>query len=180
MRKQLSLVLLSLILSACGSQQIKPEQDRAQIEDRKPANVTSNSGAVSQANVATGDEFDLAKLKDPNSILSKRNVFFDFDSFVINDEFKPLLEAHGRFLAANGKIKMLIQGNADERGSREYNLALGQKRADAVRKTLQMLGAKDEQLEAVSLGEEKPRTSEHDEAAWADNRRADMLYSGEF
>jgi peptidoglycan-associated lipoprotein len=75
---------------------------------------------------------------------------------------------------------MMIQGNTDERGSREYNLALGQKRAEAVKKTLLLLGAREEQLESVSLGEEKPRNSGHDEAAWAENRRDDMLYSGEF
>jgi peptidoglycan-associated lipoprotein len=75
---------------------------------------------------------------------------------------------------------MLIQGNTDERGSREYNLALGQKRADAVKKALLLLGARDEQIESVSLGEEKPKNASHDEAAWAENRRGDLLYSGEF
>jgi peptidoglycan-associated lipoprotein len=91
-----------------------------------------------------------------------------------------VLGAHGKFLTANPKMKMLIQGNADERGSREYNLALGQKRADAVRKALTLLGAREDQLEAVSLGEEKPACSESSEDCWAKNRRGDMLYSGEF
>ena len=77
-------------------------------------------------------------------------------------------------------MKMLIQGNTDERGSREYNLALGQKRAEAVKRNLTLLGASDSQIEAVSLGEEKPKNAGHDEAAWADNRRADMLYNGEY
>jgi peptidoglycan-associated lipoprotein len=87
-------------------------------------------------------------------------VYFDYDSYVVKDEFQALLGAHGKFLAANPKMKMLIQGNADERGSREYNLALGQKRADAVRKALTLLGAREDQLEAVSLGEEKPACSD--------------------
>jgi peptidoglycan-associated lipoprotein len=128
----------------------------------------------------TFDPNSIAALKDPRSPLSKRSVYFDYDSYVVKDEFQALLGAHGKFLAANPKMKMLIQGNADERGSREYNLALGQKRADAVRKALALLGAREDQLEAVSLGEEKPACSESTEECWAKNRRGDMLYSGEF
>ncbi|MFN4063081.1 MAG: peptidoglycan-associated lipoprotein Pal, partial [Parazoarcus communis] len=122
----------------------------------------------------------IAALTDPNNILSKRSVFFDFDSFVIKAEAKPLVEAHARFLVQNPQMKMLIQGNTDERGSREYNLALGQKRADAVRQALTLLGAKDSQIESVSLGEEKPRCTEATESCYAQNRRGDRLYSGEF
>lgn len=120
------------------------------------------------------------ELRDPKNILSKRSVYFDFDSYVIKEEFKPLVEAHAKFLVSHPKVKMLIQGNADERGSREYNLALGQKRADALKKALSLLGGKDDQIESVSLGEEKPKNPGHDEGAWAENRRDDMLYSGEF
>ncbi|MDR1849492.1 MAG: OmpA family protein, partial [Zoogloeaceae bacterium] len=87
---------------------------------------------------------------------------------------------HGNFLNANRQLKVLIQGNTDERGSHEYNLALGQKRAEAVRQMLLLLGVQEGQVEAVSLGEEKPRAEGHDEAAWAENRRSDILYSGEF
>ncbi len=178
MRNLSSAVLVSLILAACSSQPPAPEQSGAKIEDRKPTQVSGGDASV----VTSGkvDEYSLAMLKDPKSILSKRSVFFDFDQYVIKDEFKPLLEAHGRFLNANGKIRMLIQGNADERGSREYNLALGQKRAEAVKKSLLLLGGKEEQLESVSLGEEKPRCTEHTEECWAENRRSDMLYTGEF
>ena len=107
-------------------------------------------------------------------------MYFDYDAYVVRDEFQSLLVAHGKFLAGNPKMKMLIQGNADERGSREYNLALGQKRADAVRKALVLLGAREDQLEAVSLGEEKPACTEASEDCWGKNRRGDMLYSGEF
>jgi peptidoglycan-associated lipoprotein len=119
-------------------------------------------------------------LKDPKSILSKRSVFFDYDQYVIRDEFNTLIEAHAKFLTRNPKVKMLIQGNADERGSREYNLALGQKRADAVKKALGLLGASEGQMESVSLGEEKPRCAEANETCWAQNRRGDLLYSGEY
>jgi peptidoglycan-associated lipoprotein len=118
-------------------------------------------------------------LKDPNNILSKRSVFFDLDSFVVKDEYKPLVTAHTRYLGDNKGTHIVIQGNADERGSSEYNLALGQKRADAVRKVMALMGVPESQVETVSFGKEKPRNSGHDEAAWADNRRADIVYPGE-
>jgi peptidoglycan-associated lipoprotein len=178
MRKNISRLTLSLLalalLAGCGSTPTS-EQAGAGVEDRNPA-------AVSTAPVGSGatDPYSLAALKDPKSPLSKRSIYFDYDSFVVKDEFKPLLEQHARFLARNGQMKMLIQGNADERGSREYNLALGQKRAEAVKKALLLLGAKEAQLESVSLGEEKPACMEQTESCWAQNRRGDMLYSGEF
>ena len=119
-------------------------------------------------------------LKDPNNILSKRSVYFDFDKFDVKDEFKPLVEAHAKFLRDNASAKMLVQGNGDERGSREYNVGLGQRRSDAVKKMLMLLGARENQIESVSLGEEKPTCNEHTEACWAKNRRDDMLYGGEY
>ena len=119
-------------------------------------------------------------LKDSNSVLSKRNVFFDFDTYDVKDEYKPLLQAHARYLAQTREAKMLIQGNCDERGSREYNIALGQKRADGVKKMLLLMGAQESQLESVSLGEEKPRCTENTEACYGQNRRSDMLYGGEY
>jgi peptidoglycan-associated lipoprotein len=171
-RLALSVSLITLaVLAGCSSQPAAPEQDGAGVEGRTPSAVT---GAVST------DPYGLAALKDPKSPLAKRSVYFDYDSYVVKDEFKPLLEHHAKFLVKNGQMKMLIQGNADERGSREYNLALGQKRAEAVKKGLLLLGAKEAQLESVSLGEEKPACSEQTESCWAQNRRGDMLYSGEF
>lgn len=91
-----------------------------------------------------------------------------------------MLEAHARYLAQNGTRRMLIQGNADDRGSREYNIGLGQRRADAVKRTLVLMGAGEVQIESVSLGEEKPRCTDQTEECWAQNRRGDLLYSGEF
>ena len=110
--------------------------------------------------------------------MSKRSIYFDYDQYVIKDEYKSLIDAHAKFLVKQSALKMLIQGNADERGSREYNLALGQKRAEAVKKALALLGAREDQLEAVSLGKEKPRCDGHTEECWAENRRGDMLYPG--
>ena len=163
--------LLSLVLAACSS---TGTDTASQVEDRSAgAGVTTvTAGSTSGSGIAA--------LTDPNNILSKRSVFFDFDSYIIKPEAKPLVEAHARFLVQNQQMKMLIQGNTDERGSREYNLALGQKRADVVKQALLLLGARESQIESVSLGEEKPRCDDASEACYAENRRGDMLYSGEF
>ncbi|QNM99048.1 peptidoglycan-associated lipoprotein Pal [Chitinimonas koreensis] len=121
----------------------------------------------------------LDPLKDPANILSKRGVYFDYDKYDIRGDQQALVEAHGRYLAANPSRSVRLEGNADERGSREYNLALGQKRAEAVRRAFSLLGAKDSQVEAVSNGEEKPRATGRDEESYAENRRADVIYNGE-
>jgi peptidoglycan-associated lipoprotein len=106
-----------------------------------------------------------------------RSIYFDYDRFDIKDEYRPVVEAHAKYLRENPGAKMLIQGNADERGSREYNVGLGQRRSDSVRKMLMLLGSKEAQIESVSLGEEKPACSDHNEECWAKNRRGDILYS---
>ncbi len=120
-----------------------------------------------------------AALTDPKSLLSRRSVYFEYDSNVVRDEFRPMIQAHARFLLDNPKLRITIQGNTDERGSREYNLALGQRRADAVRQVMSVLGVTERQMEPVSLGEERPRATGSTEAAFAENRRADILYDGE-
>jgi len=104
----------------------------------------------------------------------KRSVYYEFDKYDVKAEYRALVESHARWLKANPKAKIVIEGNADERGSREYNVALGQRRAESVTKMLVLLGAKSEQIEAVSWGEEKPRAGGHDESSWAENRRADF------
>ena len=105
---------------------------------------------------------------------AQRIVYFDFDSYVIKDEFKALLDGHAQALkAAEGK-RMVIEGHTDERGGREYNLALGQKRAEAVAKALELLGVPEKQIEAVSFGEERPAAPGSDEGAWSRNRRAEL------
>ena len=163
------------LLAGCFSTPMSGDQGAA-VEDRSAGTVGTIPTVTPDAMSGTS----LAALRDPNSILSKRSVLFDYDSFVIRGQYMPLIEAHARFLIANPQIKMLIQGNADERGSREYNLALGQKRADAIKKALRLLGATEDQVESVSLGEEKPSCTERSETCYAENRRGDMLYSGEF
>ena len=114
---------------------------------------------------------------DPKSDISTgRSVYFDFDDAKLKSEFSPLIERHGRYLVANPKLNLRVEGNADERGSAEYNLALGQKRAESVRKALAVIGVPEARIEAISWGKERPRTQGHDEAAWAQNRRADLQY----
>ena len=176
------------LLAGCQTQ--PTTQDAAPVEDRTAAGQTTpgastagaGTGGVSgtqQGATRPGAGTGGNPLRDPASILSKRSVYFDFDSFVVRDEFRPLIEAHGRYLAQNRNARMTIQGNTDERGSREYNIALGQKRADAVKRMMTLLGAQDGQIETVSFGKEKPKNGGHDEAAWAENRRDDIVYAGE-
>lgn len=172
MKKLLLPALLSVLLAACSSTGTDATGSAA-VEDRSSTGVAT---VTAPGTAGAG----MAALTDPSSILSKRSVYFDFDSFVIKAEAKSLIEAHARFLVQNPQMKMLIQGNTDERGSREYNLALGQKRADVVKQALMLLGATEAQIESVSLGEEKPRCEEASENCFAENRRGDMLYSGEF
>ncbi|HSA68429.1 MAG TPA: peptidoglycan-associated lipoprotein Pal [Burkholderiales bacterium] len=104
----------------------------------------------------------------------KRSVYYEFDKYDVKPEYRTLVESHARWLKANPQAKLVIEGNADERGSREYNVALGQRRAESVTKMLMLLGAKADQIEAVSWGEEKPRSGGHDESSWSENRRADF------
>jgi peptidoglycan-associated lipoprotein len=118
-------------------------------------------------------------LKDPSSPLFKRSVYFDYDSVVVKDEYRPMLEAHAQYLLSTPDASMILQGNTDERGSREYNLALGQRRAEAVSQVLALLGVPASQVEAVSFGEEKPRAQGATEEAWSQNRRTDIVYKGE-
>jgi peptidoglycan-associated lipoprotein len=117
-----------------------------------------------------------AYLDPKNPISTQRSVYFDFDDFSVKTEYQGLIERHGKYLTYMLKLAIKIEGNADERGSAEYNLALGQKRAEAVRKALEIYGVKDSQLEAVSWGSEHPKAEGHDYTAWVQNRRADLNY----
>lgn len=129
---------------------------------------------------AGSDGFGMNPLQDPNNILSQRSIYFDFDSYMVKSDYRNLVLAHAAYLRDNANAQVLLQGNTDARGSREYNLALGQRRANSVRDILLLSGARDQQVEAVSLGEEKPRALGDDESSWAENRRTDILYQGEY
>ena len=133
----------------------------------------------SSANGAAGAGGAATPGANASGNLAQRSIYFDYDSFSVKDEYKPVLQAHAKFLVENPTAKIYLQGHTDERGSREYNLALGQKRADAVRRVMTVLGVKDSQVEGVSYGEEKPKNGGHDDSAYAQNRRADIIYQGE-
>jgi peptidoglycan-associated lipoprotein len=176
-----SAAFAAALLAGCQS---TPDAEKpADVEERKPAPPAPTAKPIPPTTIPSAPITDPSKdprLKDPANILSKRSIYFDFDSDAIKAEFVPLVEAHAAFLRQYKTAKMLIQGNADDRGSREYNLGLGQRRADAVKKRLVLLGATESQIESVSLGEEKPVCTQQTEECWARNRRADILYGGEF
>lgn len=158
----LSIMIVVAILSACNS---APKVDDATLAGKNTAPVSAVAQVVVPAHL------------DPNSALSKnRSVYFDFDDFTVKKEYASLVENHGKYAGANSKLTVRVEGNADERGGREYNLALGQKRAEAVVRAMKVYGAKDGQVEPVSYGSEKPKAQGHDETAWAQNRRADVVY----
>jgi peptidoglycan-associated lipoprotein len=177
----LSLAMLG-VLAGCASTDKQKPADVTESKPTPPVTETRKPEptpevTTSKPPVVTGDPLDPL---NPKSMLNQqRSVFFDYDSFVIKDEYKPLVTAHSRYLVANRNQKITIEGNTDERGSREYNIALGQRRADSVRQMMVLLGVKEDQIETVSFGEEKPRNQGHDETAFAENRRSDIRYAGD-
>ena len=178
--KRLTLaVFLVALLAGCASTEPAKEQARAPVEDRAAQPAVQAAKPDGSATPLAPAATKLNPLRDPNNILSKRSIYFDYDSDAIKPEYKPLIEAHAKYLTENKSAKVFLQGHADERGSREYNLALGQRRADAVRKTMGVLGVDEKQMESISFGEEKPRATCHDESCWSQNRRVDIVYEGE-
>ena len=175
------LTLLTALLGACSSTPVaaptpspKPVAAAAPAPAAQPAPPVVAARPTPSSTVAT---VSLPAYLDPKSDISTgRSVYFDFDMALVKPEFSSLVERHGKFLTSNPKVSIKIEGNTDERGSAEYNLALGQKRAEAVRQALKIYGVKETQMEAISWGSEKPKTAGHDESAWAQNRRADLQY----
>ena len=179
------IALFSAGLAACSGGPVS-EQSPAGVEERKPSDAQSGAqtqpvkpGAVARVDL-TARPTQKSPLNDPANILSRRSIFYDLDQYDIKNQYKDLIEAHARYLRDNPKSKMLIQGNTDERGSREYNVSLGQRRSEGVKKMLLLLGAREDQVESVSLGEEKPKAEGQGEPAWSQNRRSDILYQGEY
>ena len=162
------------VLSACSSS-VPLNDNKVQVEDRtpKPAQQDANAGQGNRTSESEVKTVDLGKSNETATDL-QRAVYFDFDSYVVKDDYRPIIEAHAKRLAADRKKKLSLEGHTDERGGREYNLALGQKRAEAVAKSLTLLGVADNQVEAVSFGKERPAAQGSDEAAWAKNRRVEL------
>jgi len=171
--KKIFSVFMICLLSACAGQKTQPT---AEVVERS---IGADENAAAAASGLASDGATFHPLQDPNNILSQRSVYYDYDSYTVKNEYRELVLAHARYLRDNPNASVLLQGNTDERGSREYNLALGQRRADNVKNMMTLAGARDAQIESVSLGEEKPRVMSHDESSWAENRRADILYHGE-
>lgn len=167
-----------LALAACSNVPLDdvPVQDRnaAPVSALQPGNAAGGTTSGAAGGGVAGVEVAGANKAQPGAL--DRVVYFDFDSFEIRPEFTPVLEANARYLAADSSRRLALEGHTDERGGREYNLALGQKRAEAVRRAMSLLGVKDSQMEAVSFGEEKPAVAGFDEAAFAQNRRVELTY----
>jgi peptidoglycan-associated lipoprotein len=168
--KRISIALLVAVAALVGCA-------TTETPDSKPAAPAPSSpskpstGAAPKAPVDKGAGMGTAGPQQPDL---KRSVYYEFDKYDVKAEYRPLVESHAAWLKANPKARLTIEGNADERGSREYNVALGQRRAESVTKMLVLMGARAEQIEAVSWGKEKPRNPGHDETAWAENRRSDF------
>jgi peptidoglycan-associated lipoprotein len=178
MKKAALYLAMAALAAGCASKEARQD---APVTDRSTGSTPSTAATTpgSTATPSTTARVEGNPLRDPNSILSKRSVYFDYDSNSVKDEYRGLVQAHSRYLTDNRSSRVRIEGNADERGSREYNLALGQRRAEAVKKVMTVLGVGDDRVETISFGEEKPVATGNDEQAWAQNRRADIKYAGE-
>ncbi|MEE9266498.1 MAG: peptidoglycan-associated lipoprotein Pal [Gammaproteobacteria bacterium] len=177
MRKGLNSVLLLIFsvafLAACEGTTGTTKDDSTVTSS---GSGSSSSGSASTSATGSGSAWAGHPLDDPNSLLAKRTVYFDFDESVILDQDRPILDAHAQYLSQNLGAAVTLEGHTDERGTREYNLALGERRAISVRQFMSLLGASSQQLRTVSYGEEQPAALEHNEEAWAQNRRVEIIY----
>ena len=170
MKKLIISIVLVNLLAACASEKPKAPEAAAPVP---PPVVTA---PAPEAAPAPAPVVEVDSLNDPASILAKRSVYYPFDVSAVQDADKPIVVAHAKYLSEHPDRNVRVEGNADERGSNEYNLALGQRRADSVKKMLELGGAKASQIDTVSYGEEKPRCTDHNEACWKQNRRSDIKY----
>lgn len=169
----ISALVLAAALAGCGS---AVKLNDVPVEDKTASAVQGSGAAGATSNNVAPVQLGGTNLAGVGPANTAKIVYFDFDSYVVKPEFQNVIEAHARYLNANKSRKVVIEGNTDERGGREYNLALGQKRSEAVRRALELLGVADSQVEAVSFGEEKPAVPGQDEASMAKNRRAEINY----
>jgi len=172
----------AVLLGGCAGTGERPdERQPAELRDIDEGGLSAEERAAREAEVdglAPGAPFAGNPLEDPDSPLSQRVFYFDFDSAEVRAEDRPIITAHAEYLADNPEASVVVEGHTDERGSREYNLALGERRAQAVEKLLLLQGATRDQLQVISFGEERPVALGHDESAWQLNRRVELLYSG--
>jgi peptidoglycan-associated lipoprotein len=168
---------LTMFLVACKSTPITETKVEDKSMNSTPAVTTTAPEDTSDANAVKEVTVDGDELNDPNSILAQRKIYFDFDSDVIKAEYRPAVEAHAKYLLAHSQAKVVLQGNADERGTREYNLSLGQRRSVSVKTALNLLGVGDAQIETVSYGEENATPNCANDSCFQQDRRVDVIYA---
>ena len=184
--------VLAVFVSSCATTQEEVVGDGAPVDGQTQMEGGSSGGdmggGVSASGVdggteggvsaiAGGEMSAMEMLEQPDGPLSNRTIYFEFDSAALTDESIAILETHGNFIAANGEVSVRLEGHADERGSREYNIGLGDRRAQSVRRVLLFQGAATNQIDTVSYGEERPVDPGHNEAAWSRNRRVELIYT---
>lgn len=178
------LLAVTVLLGGCPSQPVQDQGVANETTTAQPPSAFIQPADPGQsmptvvidgrnASSASGAE---GRLNDPTSLLSQRMIYFDFDSTAIQPKYYAVLQAHADYLASFPQVPLLLEGHCDERGSREYNIALGEQRAQAVARLLSVSGASERQLTIVSYGEERPTNREHNEEAWALNRRVELIY----
>lgn len=178
------LVFVLVFLVGCGTTG-KGKAGKAGAETGTDVTTSGFEGAqgadmtgIQTQGIGPGGEFGEDPLHDPQSPLADRVIYFPFDNSQVQPEYEPVVSAHGQFLANHQNLKITLEGHADERGSREYNIALGEQRAKSVAKMMKLQGVSDDQIQIISYGEEKPAAYEHDEEAWRLNRRVEITYPG--
>ncbi|GAA5232808.1 peptidoglycan-associated lipoprotein Pal [Verticiella sediminum] len=166
--KAFAVVGFSAALAACGSS--------VPLDDSAGAGAGGGTAGGTVSGVGAGSSGQYDPFNPSSPLYQQRSVYFDFDSYSVNQQYRPVVEMHAQYLSGNPQQQVTIEGNTDERGSSEYNLALGQRRSEAVRQMLMLLGVRDNQVEAISFGKERPRATGTSESDYAENRRADFAY----
>ncbi len=176
MNKNLMIVLIfTAFLFACESTPEKAD-DAVAVEDQG-TNLSDADDSEAQAYGTEDDDLSgMSSLDDPTSLLSVRIIYFEYDSSDVKSEDRTTVEAHAAYLVENPDTIITLEGHADERGSREYNLALGERRALTVKRQMTLIGASADQIRTVSYGEERPAIDEHDDYSWSQNRRVEIIY----
>ena len=179
--KTIPLLFAVVLFAGCESTGSIRDDGGAEIVDGQGAagaDGQADAGGAQASGVEGSTEFAMQALNDPTSLLSKRVLYFEFDSSKVTEENREIVTAHANFLAGSPGLKIILEGHADERGTREYNIGLGERRALAIRQLLLFMGAQGNQIQTVSFGEEKPAALGHDESAWGLNRRVEIIYEG--
>jgi len=176
--KSISLIIPVLLLSACGGSEsvTKSDESVATVEDRSIGEGQFDEDGTQSHGTMDSDGFDASDLNDPDSPLSIRVIYFEYNSHTVLSDYRPAVEAHAAYLASHPETTINLEGHADERGSREYNLALGENRANALKQQMVLMGASPDQITTISYGEERPAEDGHDEEAYSLNRRAELVY----